>query len=92
MHFDQGLADRQPQPQPAKLLRDRALRLLEGVEDPPLRLRLDPDPVVVHLGDHVILIPSAVDACASAVGRNLMAFFNRFQKTCWRRGTSAAIQ
>ena len=25
-------------------------------------------------------------------GANLMAFFNRFQKTCWRRGTSAAIQ
>ena len=71
VHLHQRLADRQPQAQAAELPRDRAFRLLEGVEDPRQRLRLDADPAVVHLDDHVLLVRPAADAHAAAVRREL---------------------
>ena len=60
VRLDDPSADRQPQPQPARPPRPGVVPLLEGVEDPGERLRVDPDAGVGHLQDQPPARPAAL--------------------------------
>ena len=71
VHLDERLADCQPQAQTAKSPGDREFRLLEGIENAGQRFRLDSDPAVVHLNDHMRPVQPTANADAPAVRRKL---------------------
>src|SRR4051812_10197085 len=51
MRFHDGLADRQPEPETAELLRDRPVALLKSPEDPRQNVRRDTNARVLHFHD-----------------------------------------
>src|SRR5438128_9943273 len=52
VELDELLADREPEPGPARAPRDRIVQLLEGLEQAREVLRADADPRVRHLHAH----------------------------------------
>ena len=90
MRPDHGLGNREPETKPAEFARDRALALLESVENLLDLSRLDSDPGVDRADRDPCpsLGLSVSTTICPPCGVNFTPFLIRFQKTCWSRAGS----
>ena len=85
MQFHQMEHNREPQPQPPKLLRAGVVGLAEALKDIGEKVGADPDSGVADNDFHVGIDSLQPDLDLPALGVNLIALERGFQMTCCKR-------